>query len=144
MADISDELIDLERSAEEARAMLAGLAGEEYQVQCRSWYETDAAVLAQAPGREERARAAHWALHPVPLTVPREAPPSVQLAALILAVHTEASLGRACADDLTWLCATAPGPRTDLLDQLARIRTLASWRRDPEAGETCWQLPEQT
>ncbi|MEU7650302.1 hypothetical protein [Streptomyces huasconensis] len=42
MADISDELIKLERSAEEARAKLAGLAGEGYQAQCRSWYEAAA------------------------------------------------------------------------------------------------------
>ncbi|MBM7167499.1 hypothetical protein JQK87_03525 [Streptomyces sp. G44] len=41
-----------ERSAEEARAQLAGLAGEEYQAQWRSWYEAaavfQAAVTAHA------------------------------------------------------------------------------------------------
>ncbi|WPO76220.1 hypothetical protein [Streptomyces sp. KN37] len=46
MADISDELIKLERSAEEARAKLAGLAGEEYQAQWRSWYEAAASFQA--------------------------------------------------------------------------------------------------
>jgi uncharacterized protein YukE len=37
VADITDELIKLERSAEEARAGLAGLDGEEYAAQWRSW-----------------------------------------------------------------------------------------------------------
>ncbi|MCX4665585.1 hypothetical protein OG453_02660 [Streptomyces sp. NBC_01381] len=37
VADISDELIMLERSAEEERAKLAGLDGEEYAVQWRRW-----------------------------------------------------------------------------------------------------------
>ncbi|MFI7320160.1 hypothetical protein [Streptomyces venezuelae] len=46
MADISDELIKLERSCEEARAKLAGLADDAYQAQWRSWYE--AAVAFQA------------------------------------------------------------------------------------------------
>lgn len=37
MADIPDELIKLERSAEAERAKLAGLAGEEYEAQWRKW-----------------------------------------------------------------------------------------------------------
>ncbi|MGW5461078.1 hypothetical protein [Streptomyces sp. NPDC003996] len=46
MADIPDELIKLERSAEEERAKLAGLVGDEYEVQWRRWRE--AAEAAQA------------------------------------------------------------------------------------------------
>ncbi|MEV0115846.1 hypothetical protein AB0H77_21795 [Streptomyces sp. NPDC050844] len=46
MADISDELIKLERSAEEERAKLAGLAQEEYDEQWRRWRE--ASAVAQA------------------------------------------------------------------------------------------------
>ncbi|MFG2651212.1 hypothetical protein [Streptomyces sp. NPDC048436] len=102
----------------------------------------DAAVLTQAPGREQRARAAHWALHPIPLTTPRETLPSVQLAALAVAVHTEADSGRVGVEDLARLCATAPPPLEDLLDQLTLTRTLAFWRQDLEAGEIRWQLPE--
>ncbi|MFE0130860.1 hypothetical protein ACFWY6_04630 [Streptomyces sp. NPDC059037] len=45
MADISDELIRLERWAEEERAKLAGLEGEEYAVQQRRWRE--ASTMAQ-------------------------------------------------------------------------------------------------
>lgn len=37
MADITDELIKLERSSEETRAGLAGLQGDEYAAQWRSW-----------------------------------------------------------------------------------------------------------
>ncbi|MFG2503634.1 hypothetical protein ACGFSB_36160 [Streptomyces sp. NPDC048441] len=39
MADITDELIKLERIAEEARAGLAGLDDEEYAAQWRRWAE---------------------------------------------------------------------------------------------------------
>ncbi|MGA4846589.1 hypothetical protein ACOBQB_10080 [Streptomyces sp. G5(2025)] len=46
VTDISDELIKLERSAEETRAKLAGLVGEEYQAQWHSWYEAAAAFQA--------------------------------------------------------------------------------------------------
>ncbi|MCX5327881.1 MULTISPECIES: hypothetical protein [unclassified Streptomyces] len=46
MADIPDELIKLERSAEEARAKLAGLDGEAYEAQWVRWWE--AAVVFQA------------------------------------------------------------------------------------------------
>ncbi|UFQ13538.1 hypothetical protein J2N69_36375 [Streptomyces huasconensis] len=103
----------------------------------------DVTVLAQAPGRERRARAAHWALHPIPLAAPRRAPPSIHLAALALAAHTESRSGSADAEVLTRLCATAPLSLQDLLDQLVRTSALASWRPDIEAGEVCWQLPEQ-
>jgi hypothetical protein len=37
VADIPYELIKLERSAEEERAKLAGLMGEEYEAQWRRW-----------------------------------------------------------------------------------------------------------
>ncbi|MCX5357186.1 hypothetical protein OG864_00060 [Streptomyces sp. NBC_00124] len=46
MADIPDELIKLERSAEEARVKLAGLDGEAYEAQWARWWE--AAVVFQA------------------------------------------------------------------------------------------------
>ncbi|MEV8022060.1 hypothetical protein AB0O76_38235 [Streptomyces sp. NPDC086554] len=46
MADISDELIRLERWAEEERAKLAGLEGEEYAVQKRRWREASTMVQA--------------------------------------------------------------------------------------------------
>lgn len=101
----------------------------------------DEAVLAQTPGREERARAAHWALQPTPLRVPRKLPPSVQLTALVLAVHTETDAGTTSTEVLTRLCAAAPSPLEDLLGQLARTGALAAWQHNIETSDTCWQLP---
>ncbi|MGW3953351.1 hypothetical protein ACWEKM_21105 [Streptomyces sp. NPDC004752] len=39
MADIPDRLIALERTAEEERARLAGLSGDDYDAQWRRWCE---------------------------------------------------------------------------------------------------------
>ncbi|MCZ9353717.1 hypothetical protein NGM36_28790 [Streptomyces mutabilis] len=44
--DIPQDLISLERAAEEQRARLAGLEGEEYAVQRRAWEEATRAVRA--------------------------------------------------------------------------------------------------
>lgn len=46
MADIPDELIKLERSAEEERAHLAGLTGDAYDEQWRRWRAASEAVQA--------------------------------------------------------------------------------------------------
>lgn len=52
--DLPDDLILLERSAEEARAALAGLEGEAYDAQWRAW--RDAAERFQAAVTEHAAR----------------------------------------------------------------------------------------
>ncbi|MFC7906444.1 hypothetical protein [Streptomyces nigra] len=44
--DIPDDLIALERAAEEQRARLAGLDGEEYEAQRRAWRQAATAVQA--------------------------------------------------------------------------------------------------
>ncbi|MCG0066284.1 hypothetical protein L0F81_23835 [Streptomyces tricolor] len=44
--DLPDDLIALERAAEEQRAKLVGLDGEEYEAQRRAWREAAAAVQA--------------------------------------------------------------------------------------------------
>ncbi|MGW0884604.1 hypothetical protein [Streptomyces sp. NPDC002671] len=44
--EVPDELIKLERSAEEKRAKLAGLTGDEYDTQLRRWREASQAVQA--------------------------------------------------------------------------------------------------
>ncbi|MER6031825.1 hypothetical protein [Streptomyces sp. NPDC001851] len=44
MAEVPDESIRLERSAEEERAKLAGLAGDDYDAQWRRWREASQAV----------------------------------------------------------------------------------------------------
>ncbi|MFD9863443.1 hypothetical protein [Streptomyces alboflavus] len=102
----------------------------------------DSPALNQAPGRNRRARAAHWALHPAPLATAHQAPPSVQLTALALAVHTEGTAGQAGAEDLTRLCATPLSLLEDLLDQLTHAHTLTRWNHHPEGDVILWQLPQ--
>lgn len=46
MADIFDELIKLERSVEEERAQLAGLADEAYDAQRHRWHEASQVLQA--------------------------------------------------------------------------------------------------
>nr|WP_234383298.1 hypothetical protein [Streptomyces dysideae] len=101
----------------------------------------DAAVLGQAPGRTARLRAAQWALHPAPLTVPPALPPAAQLTTLVLAAHTRAGAGRTDLDVLARLCGQSPQQTEDLLDRLVRTRLLAAWHhRDND--EISWHLPE--
>ncbi|MGW7791412.1 hypothetical protein [Streptomyces tricolor] len=54
MADIPDELVRLERSAEAERAKLAGLCGAEYDAQWQAWRR--AAEAFQAAVTEQSAR----------------------------------------------------------------------------------------
>lgn len=96
-------------------------------------------ALTPAPGRTSRARAAHWALHPAPLTVPRAAPPAIQLTALVLAAHTAADTGRADAENLTRLCGLSQAQLDDLFDQLLRAHVLEAWNCDGDAGEVHWK-----
>ncbi|MGW0771790.1 hypothetical protein [Streptomyces sp. NPDC002676] len=44
MTEVPDELIELERSAEEERAQLAGLTGDGYDAQWRLWRQASEAV----------------------------------------------------------------------------------------------------
>jgi hypothetical protein len=44
--DLPDDLINLERAAEEARARMAGLTGAEYDAQWKAWRDASAAVQA--------------------------------------------------------------------------------------------------
>ena len=46
VAEVPDELIKRERCAEEERAKLAGLNGEEYEAQLRRWRDAAEAVQA--------------------------------------------------------------------------------------------------
>ncbi|MFF5553843.1 hypothetical protein [Streptomyces olivaceoviridis] len=53
MVQVPDELIRLERSAEEERAKLAGLAGEAYEAQWRRWREASGKVQAAVTAHAE-------------------------------------------------------------------------------------------
>ncbi|MEU7484867.1 hypothetical protein [Streptomyces sp. NPDC042319] len=100
----------------------------------------DATVLTQAPGRAQRARAAHWALRPTHLATAHDAPPALQLAALALASHITNASGNAETAHLTRMCGLSPGHLEDLLDRLLRLRLLAAWGRDIDSDELRWQL----
>ncbi|GHA68984.1 hypothetical protein GCM10010372_80590 [Streptomyces tauricus] len=100
----------------------------------------DADMHTQTSGRAARARAAHWALQPVPLTGPRGMAHSMQLTALALATHTCDGTGTAELDALTRLCGQSPQQLEDLFDQLVRTRLLAAWRRLSHE-EVAWHLP---
>ncbi|GAA4027080.1 hypothetical protein [Streptomyces plumbiresistens] len=104
----------------------------------------DAAVLEQTPGRSARRRAAHWALHMTPLARPAAAPPVLQLAALVLAVHPCEPGGQGIdMGILARLCGHCPHQTAELLDRLVAVRTLATWHHNRETDEVVWQLPMQ-
>ncbi|GCD40408.1 hypothetical protein GKJPGBOP_00057 [Streptomyces paromomycinus] len=101
----------------------------------------DSAVLAQAPTRSDRARAAHWALHPAPLTIAHGMPPAVHLAALALAAHTALRTGSAETEQLTRLIGLPLTQVEDLLDRLILTRVLDSWHHDVRNESLRWYLP---
>ncbi|WP_405606299.1 hypothetical protein [Streptomyces sp. NBC_00076] len=104
----------------------------------------DADMQTQTSGRGARARAAHWALRPVPLVAPRGMSPAVQLTALVLAAHTSDGVGSAELDVLARLGGQSPQQVEDLLDQLVRCRLLAAWQHLREHDEISWRLPEHS
>ncbi|MFF9090811.1 hypothetical protein ACF1BE_31415 [Streptomyces sp. NPDC014991] len=57
MAEVPDELIELERSAEGERVKLAALAGGEYDAQWRRWREASETVQAAVTAHAETAGA---------------------------------------------------------------------------------------
>ncbi|MFC4469296.1 hypothetical protein ACFPH6_33090 [Streptomyces xiangluensis] len=98
----------------------------------------DGTALDQAPGRKSRRRAAHWAMRPVPLTMPASAPPAVQLTVLVLAAHIRHGIDM---DTLARLNGHSPHQVEELLDRLVATRRLVSWSRHPDTDEVTWHLP---
>jgi hypothetical protein len=97
-------------------------------------------VLAQAPGRGDRARAAYWALRPAPLAIASGAPPALQLAALSVAAHTSSDTASADTEHLARMCALSVEQVEGLLDCLVRADALAGWKRIPLTGAIVWRL----
>ncbi|MFM9700148.1 hypothetical protein [Streptomyces europaeiscabiei] len=94
----------------------------------------DAAVLSQQPGNRARARVAHWALHPTPLTPPTGRPAALQLTALTLASHTSGAADNTDMNVLARLCGHSPHQAAaELLDRLTATHT----------DEVFWHLPQQ-
>ncbi|MGW9031158.1 hypothetical protein ACWGQ5_45380 [Streptomyces sp. NPDC055722] len=104
----------------------------------------DEAVLDQAPGRSARRRAAHWALRPAPLLLPRTAPPAVRLTALVLAAHaSDQGHHHADMDVLARLSGHSPQQTAELLDRLTTTRILAAWHHHRDMDEVLWRLPHE-
>lgn len=103
----------------------------------------DATVLAQAPGRCDRARAADWALRLTSRSSLRAMPAPSQLVALALAAHLSPSgvCGSVEADRLAYECAMAPGALTAVLDSLVAVGAAASWAYDPVTEDITWAPP---
>ncbi|WP_225860579.1 hypothetical protein [Streptomyces triticiradicis] len=101
----------------------------------------DAALLSPRPGVQARARAAQWAVRPVPVAVPAGRPPAVRLTALALASHTAGDAGSADLDVLARLCGHAHVQTAELLDRLVASCTLTTWKHSRETGEVFWWLP---
>lgn len=102
----------------------------------------DAAVLAQAPGRQHRAHAADGALRMTSCPALRSLPASDQLGGLALAAHLSPGniQGVIEADQIGRLCAAAPGALADTLDRLVAARAVDWWSYDPGAEDITWAL----
>jgi hypothetical protein len=103
----------------------------------------DAAVFAQRRGRRVRARAAHWALRPVPLVLPGGWAPAVQLTAVVLATSTSGAAGSTDMEVLARLCGHSPHQAEELLDRLVASHSLAAWHYCRDTEEVAWRLSLQ-
>ncbi|MER7720743.1 hypothetical protein ABTX99_28005 [Streptomyces flaveolus] len=103
----------------------------------------DATVLDQAPGRDARRRAAHWALHPTPLAVQEAAPAALRLTALVLASHSSSSTASTeDLDTVSRLSGQSPQQTKELLDRLVAEHTLMAWHHRQNTDEMLWQFPQ--
>ncbi|MGW7256545.1 hypothetical protein [Streptomyces sp. NPDC054834] len=73
MAEVPEELINLERSAEEERAKLDGLTGDEYDAQWRRWRKASETVQAAITACAGATEASRYELEPAVKKVVRHA-----------------------------------------------------------------------
>lgn len=102
----------------------------------------DAAVLAQAPGRLERAHAADGALRLTSCRVLRSLPAIDQLVGLALATHLSSGCmnGVIEAERLGHVCALTPGALVSALDRLVAAQAADCWSYDPVSEDITWTL----
>ncbi|MFJ8955198.1 hypothetical protein ACIRO1_34405 [Streptomyces sp. NPDC102381] len=101
------------------------------------------AAVQDFPSRHQRARAAHWAMRPLPQPLPHTLPGSVHLTALALAAHTHSDgAGLLAMSVLTHLCGQTPEQLGDLLDRMTSSQLLTSWQQARPEDDVIWHLPE--
>ncbi|SOE08997.1 hypothetical protein SAMN06272775_0074 [Streptomyces sp. 2323.1] len=102
----------------------------------------DAAVLAQAPGRLDRAQAADGAMRVTSHQALRGLPPPGQLAALALVVNLApgSTNGVIEADRLGRVCALPPSFLASTLDRLVTTGAATSWSYDMRTEDITWTL----
>ncbi|WP_259670020.1 hypothetical protein [Streptomyces sp. ID38640] len=103
----------------------------------------DATILAQAPGRRDRARAADWALRLTSHPVLRDVPTIGPLVALALAAHLAPRSARGFleADRLAHVCALTSVALAEVLDRLVVAGAAMSWAYDAATEDLTWTLP---
>ncbi|MFE2159916.1 hypothetical protein ACFW9M_19130 [Streptomyces lydicus] len=102
----------------------------------------DAAVLTQAPSRQDRAHAADRALRLTSCWALRNLPASDRLTALALVTHLspDSMHGAIEADRIGRVCAVPPGVLAATLDRLVAARAADRWSYAPGAEEITWAL----
>ncbi|MFI0908742.1 hypothetical protein ACH4TE_35310 [Streptomyces sioyaensis] len=102
----------------------------------------DAAVLTQAPSRQDRAHAADKALRLTSCRALRNLPATDRLTALVLVTHLSpgSMYGAIEADRIGRVCAVGPSALADTLDHLVAARAVDWWSYDPGAEDTTWAL----
>ncbi len=100
----------------------------------------DGALFVQRPARPDRRRAADWALRVARGVCAGADDPTLRLASLCLAAHTDSSAGHGCAemDRIARECGLAPAAVLHLLDRLGA--SLAFWSVTLDSGDLRWEL----
>ncbi|MDX3069044.1 hypothetical protein PV518_44065, partial [Streptomyces sp. ND04-05B] len=101
-----------------------------------------ATLLAQAPARPDRRRAADWALHTgCPARIGAEEP-QLRLSGIYLAAHSDPSSGEGWSecDRIVRDCGMHHQGFHSALSHLRAISVLKGWRICPDSGDVHWTL----
>ncbi|WP_039938501.1 hypothetical protein [Streptomyces himastatinicus] len=105
----------------------------------------DATLLAQAPARPDRRRAADWALRNGCPARAGAADPGLQLLGVYLTVHGDPSSGNG-SRECDWIkrdCGMPDQALPGALDQLKGSGVLKGWRICPDSGDMHWILASE-
>ncbi len=106
----------------------------------------DATLLAQAPARPDRRRAADWALRASSPSATGTVGALLQLAGVYLAAHTDpvALSGLSGHDQMARACGITLKELPRTLDQLTATGLLGSWQGYSDSGDLRWTLVRRT